>query len=115
MRIISEPNARTKSTRHRIIPLSDTARDALERHPKRGRIAPAIAPFSLSRAFARDLDRVGLDGNLHCLRHSYCPHLVAQGVHMAIVKEVAGHSAIKVTEKYTHADPAQKKQAVAHL
>ena len=115
MRIISEPTARTKSTRHRIIPLSDTARDALEQHPKRGRIAPTITPYSLSRAFTRDLERVGLDGNLHCLRHSYCSHLVAQGVHMAIVKELAGHSTIKVTEKYTHADPAQKKQAVVNL
>ena len=115
MRIISEPNARTKSARYRIIPLSDTAKQALEHHPKRGRIAPAITPHSLCRAFTRDLDRVGLDGNLHCLRHSYCSHLVAQGVHMAIVKELAGHSTINVTEKYTHADPSQKKQAVVNL
>lgn len=115
MRIVSEPGSRTKSAKWRIIPLSDSAREALDDIPPGPGLAPPITPYSLSRDFSRGLARVGLDGNLHCLRHTYCSHLVMEGHHLMVVKQLAGHSTIKVTEKYAHLAPDLLKTAVVNL
>lgn len=115
MRIVSLAGARTKSAKWRTIPLSDSAQGALSALKDTNRIAPDVTPYSLSRAFSRDLRRLELGGTLHCLRHTYCSHLVMQGEHLAVVKELAGHSTIKVTEQYAHLAPDHLKGAIVNL
>ena len=115
LRVVSADEARTKSGRWRIIPLSDSARDALGEHKRKGRVLPRLAPFSLSRAFSRDAGRVGLDGSLHCLRHTYCSHLVMAGVPLRTVQVLAGHASFTTTEKYAHLAPDHLKHAVVNL
>jgi integrase len=115
MKVLSLPNARTKSRRWREVPLSDGAQEALEQMPKKGLIAPMIHPESLSRAFKRDLDRVGLAGSLHSLRHTYCSHMVMAGHSLRTVQLCAGHSSAEVTERYSHLSKDFLRKAVVNL
>lgn len=106
LRILSTEGARTKSARWREVPISPGAREALDRLASdRELILPQVAPPSLSRAFVTCARRADLDGSLHCLRHTFCSHLVMQGVPLRTVQVLAGHSSIKVTEQYAYLAP----------
>lgn len=103
VRIQSTGEERTKAGEWRKIPLVDGAREALALlHGDGPYLLPRIAPESLSRAFARDADRAGLDGSLHSLRHTYICHLLLRGVPIRTVQLYAGHAHISTTEKYAY-------------
>lgn len=112
----SEQDARTKSGRWRSVPLSPGAREALSHFPRSHRtILPPIAPWSLSRAFSRTLRRAEIPGRLHDLRHTFVSALIQQGVPLAIVQQIAGHSAPSVTARYAHLAPQHLIAAVCDL
>lgn len=80
IRIVSAPGARTKSGKWRVIPITSGAEEALGAlRQRREFVLPQISPFSVTRAFHRTLNRAELDGGVHCLRHSFCSHLVQAG------------------------------------
>ena len=116
IRIVSTEQARTKSGRWRLVPLGPGAREALEaiRAPK-GPVLPRIRPESLSRAFDRTARRAGLDGSIHCLRHTYVSHLVMAGVPLRTVQVLAGHASSRTTERYAHLAPGHLQDAVRGL
>jgi integrase len=116
IRVISSPGARTKSAKWRLVPITPGARIALEGLPQEGGyVVPRMTPYSLTRAFSRTVGRVGLDGCLHSLRHTYCSHLVMAGVDLRTVQVLAGHSTITVTEKYAHLAPGHLQDATRGL
>lgn len=116
LQVVSTEGARTKSGRWRLIPLTAGARAALEQlKVGEEHVLPQISPSSMTRAFHRTLGRAGLDGGLHCLRHTYCSHLVQQGVPLRTVQVLAGHSSVRVTEVYAHLAPGHLQDAVARL
>jgi integrase len=115
IKILSDAEARTKSGKWRLIPLSKGARSALKAFKGKGRVLPQVAPYSFSRAFSRDVTRSGLDGSLHCLRHTYCSHLVMAGVPLRTVQVLAGHASFTTTERYVHLAPDHLKGAVVSL
>ncbi len=49
---------------------------------------------------------------IHELRHSFATRLVEDGVDIHTVKDLLGHSSIKVTELYLHASPARYHAAI---
>jgi integrase len=116
IRVVSNPGARTKSAKWRLVPITPGARIALQGLQGAGDlVVPRMTADSLTHCFTRALDRVGLDGSLHCLRHTYCSHLVMAGVHLRTVQVLAGHSTILVTEKYAHLAPTYLQDATRGL
>jgi integrase len=103
IRVVSDEQARTKSGRWRMIPISTRAAEFLEAlQGDRDFVLPRLAPRSLSRAFERTLARCELPGTLHSLRHTYCSHLVMSGVPLRTVQVLAGHASYQTTERYAH-------------
>jgi site-specific recombinase XerD len=117
VRIISTDEARTKSARWREVPLSDSARMAIERFNAKGAkfLFPQVNPRSMTRAFEKCATRAELDpiGSVHCLRHSFCSHLVMNGAPLRAVQALAGHANMKTTERYSHLAPGFVADSVA--
>lgn len=103
--VLSTEDERTKSGRWRQIPLSDAAKTTLRGMQRRRTgqyVLPRITAESLSRAFLKDVGRLGLAGSLHSLRHTYGAHLVMAGVPLRTVQVLMGHASFKTTERYAH-------------
>jgi len=78
-------------------------------------VLPRVNKSSLTRAFKKAVVNAGLDGSLHCLRHTFCSHLVMQGVPLRTVQVLAGHASFKTTEGYAHLAPDHLAESVAGL
>jgi integrase len=121
LRVISTVDSRTKSGKWRDIPLSPGALMTLDRFAKDQKdefLAPRMNDKSLSRAFSRVLKRTDIEspkGSLHCLRHTFCSHLVMQGKPIRLVQQLAGHANISTTERYVHLAPDYLKGSTADL
>lgn len=115
IRILSDRDARTKSGKWRAIPVSAGAAEALEGLGGETSVLPRVRPESLTRAFDRTARRAGLDGSVHCLRHTYCSHLVQAGVPLRTVQVLAGHASYRTTERYAHLAPGHLQEAVTGL
>lgn len=114
----SEQDARTKSGKWRQVPISQGALEAVESlapENRRGAVVPQIQPPSMTRAFHRSVVRAGLDGNLHCLRHTYCSHLVQAGIPLRTVQVLAGHASYATTERYAHLAPSTLRDAISAM
>ncbi|MFH2201693.1 MAG: site-specific integrase [Elusimicrobiota bacterium] len=107
----------------RHIPLNDKALQALKglrRNGKKGRVfcgpdgKPYLADF-VTKKFKKHLKRIGIDGHLHALRHTFASHLVMQGVDLHAVAKLLGHASTKTTEIYAHLSPDFLKSAVGKL
>jgi integrase len=108
LRIVSTAEARTKSGKWRLIPLSGAAHAALQALRARTdseHVLPQLTRESLSRAFLVDAERLGLPGSLHSLRHTYAAHLVMAAVPLRTVQVLMGHASFKTTERYAHLAP----------
>jgi site-specific recombinase XerD len=101
------------------VPLSDGAQEALQAleplTKASGYVIPQVHPDALTAAFRRHLERAGLPGHLHCLRHTFCAALVSAGVPLRTVQVLAGHASITTTERYAHLAPDAIQHAVRFL
>jgi integrase/recombinase XerD len=70
----------------------------------------SIHPSSISRAFKVACRRINLPNalTLHSLRHTYISYLLQKGVPPKLVRELAGHFSLSITDRYTHALPSNK-------
>ncbi len=71
----------------------------------------------VSRKFKRAVQKTNLDSRVHfhSLRHSAASRFVQSGIDLYIVKELLGHSTIKLTEQYSHLTQNTLKQAIQLL
>jgi len=113
----SEPDAdgagRTKSGKWREVPLNRYARWALRRLPD-----PLVSVHkdTLSDWFTKDAKDAKIGGSLHRLRHTFCAHMVINGVPLRRVQLLAGHADYATTEKYyAHLTPEGDDGAVRTL
>jgi len=80
--------------------------------------------ISISNAFDRAVEAVGLNKNIndrrqkvvfHTLRHTFASWLVEEGVSLYVVKELMGHSSLTMTERYSHVGENALSAAVRRL
>ena len=71
-------------------------------------------PFE--KRFVRTVKRSGLkDVTFHTLRHTFASHLVMSGADLVTVKELMGHSDIKMTMRYAHLSKEFAKEEIKLL
>ncbi|NHJ32262.1 MAG: tyrosine-type recombinase/integrase [Asgard group archaeon] len=112
---------RTKSGKVRYININSTLLETLKKlqaendrgeflftNPETGK------PFKeVKTAFKAACRRAKISNlRFHDLRHTFASRLVEKGVDLITVKELLGHSTVKMTERYTHPNHNQKKRAV---
>lgn len=117
----------TKSARRRSVPLNAAARAALvsrarwrDAHAPGARwvfCRPGGAPIAnIKRSFASACRRAGIaDFRPHDLRHTCAAWLVSAGVPLPEVRDLLGHSTIRMTERYAHLAPERVRAAVEVL
>lgn len=116
----------TKSNRRRAIPLNKTALQALERllqdnetqwvfaRRKNGTIGERVK--ALDWLFRKAVKLAGIeDFRIHDLRHTFASWLVSEGVELVKVRDLLGHTSIKMTERYAHLMPDVLHDAVEIL
>ena len=114
----------TKSNRVRIVPINERLYLELVMLKKINKCAAFVflnpetgKPLKdVKRAFRGACRRASIIGlRFHDLRHTFASRLVQEGVDLITVKDLLGHSSVKVTERYTHSNQNQKKKAVEAL
>jgi len=113
--------ARGKGKKERLVPLTSSARTALERYlPRRAEVRISepddgralllsrkgrrLSRRSIQRLVRRALDRAAIaqDLSVHSLRHTFATHLLDAGADLLAVKELLGHVSLSTTRIYTH-------------
>lgn len=113
-RLTLEPE-HTKNCRRRIVPLNESARAVLAR--RRGRSSFVLGPIKgLYPAWHQACKMADIeDFRIHDLRHTFASWLVLAGVPLLQVRDLLGHSSIKMTERYSHLTQEALFKAVAVL
>lgn len=128
----SAPGGRagTKGGGRRDVPLSEGARAALVTlrgmaGEVKGRELDAMlvvctadgGPYqNVQRDFGIVRRRAGLDNvRFHDCRHTVASRMAMGGIPLAVIRDLLGHSTIRVTERYAHLTPGAVRDAVAGL
>jgi integrase len=115
---------RTKNGKTRPTFINDLAMQVLEsmgirerkRRKDRGRLFPGITPAQLTVRFIRACQDVGVeDFSFHDLRHTYASHLRMNGADLHDLKELLGHSDLRMTVRYAHLSNAHLDNAAQRL
>jgi site-specific recombinase XerD len=112
-----------KGGRRRVVPLTLTARQALQRwRNQQGMVASTarvfpVTPRAVQKALARYSRQAGLERPVtpHMLRHTFAKSLVDAGVSLDRVAALAGHASLSTTARYTRPTQADLEAAVARV
>ena len=102
-------NTKTKGKKNRTVPISQELYEELPKN--RGKI---FTPCR--KAFERAVKRAGIDlpeGQCtHVLRHTFASHFMMNGGNILVLRDILGHSDIKMTMVYAHFSPDHLEDAV---
>jgi integrase len=116
-KIVTVRAENAKNGRPRYIPLNNEAISVLNQW--RAQTAPqgkVFAPNEIKTAWVNLLRAAKITGfRFHDLRHHFASKLVMKGVDLNTVRELLGHSDLKMTLRYAHLAPAHLAAAVSKL
>lgn len=117
----------TKTGKRRYLPINKAAQAVFERRRAyRDRYCPA-SPWVFckrngdrisypDKTFRIAVENAGItDFTFHDLRHTFASWLVTEGVELIKVRDLLGHSSIRMTERYAHLAPFRLHEAVGVL
>lgn len=121
---------RGKGNKERLLPLHQTAQDALSHYL--AKISAQKSPWLFSshsaeghltrQRFGQILKQIALKSGLdptrispHVLRHAYATHLLNGGVDLRSLQLLLGHADISTTQIYTHVDQSKLSNLVSTL
>jgi integrase len=117
-----------KSGDARIVPMSETLRSFLQRHPKSGRFVLTAVPTSahpkLGRqiserralvALKRILKSLGIPGKLHTFRHYFISTCLTNQIEEPIVRSWVGHVDAAIMRLYTHIHSSVSQDRIQRL
>jgi len=101
----------------RYIPMSDDLREHLRGLPRDSEwiLSPRPSLEVMSSYFKRIVNRAGLKGGIHTLRHTFASHLVQNGVPIYDVSKLLGHADVTMTQVYAHLAPNNLAAAIGKL
>ncbi|MBN1995957.1 site-specific integrase, partial [candidate division KSB1 bacterium] len=108
----------TKNNKKRLIPLNDDMIELLTSLPKSedGYVFQSMHGQRLSdtkHAWKNTMIRAGIvDFKFHDLRHTFASHFVMKGGDLLTLKEILGHSTMKMVERYAHLAAAHKRRQI---
>jgi integrase len=112
----------TKSGKARSIPMSSKARTILLERQASNSIKPfTITKYQADKCWAWVRKQMGLEDDkefvIHCAtRHTFSSTLLNNDISLATIRDLLGHSSIKITEKvYAHLDPKKLVHAIKVL
>lgn len=112
----------TKGNKRRILPLNTGAIQALKQQKQQSKTEWVFARQNGDRVktfnwlFRKAAQQAGIeDFRIHDLRHTFASWLVSEGVELVKVRDLLGHSSIKMTERYAHLMPDRLLGAVSVL
>jgi integrase len=114
----------TKNNSSRYIPLNDEAMKLLEQLYKKSDLKEGLVfpsknnkPFNnIKKSWSSVLKKAQISNfRWHDLRHHFASKLVVAGVDLNTVRELLGHSDIKMTLRYAHLAPEHKIKAVKKI
>lgn len=112
----------TKSGKKRVLPMNEDLKDILRNIPKQPE-SPYIfrdknekSNVSVRGAFKRAKNKAKIKNfHWHDIRHTTASHLAMSGVDLYTIKDLLGHSTLKMTERYAHLSKTHKENAIANL
>ncbi len=122
-RIVTVTGATAKSGKTRHIPLNDEAFAVLQKWHKQRKKTELVFPSpdggrmdNISTSWEKLIGDAKIENfRFHDCRHDFASKLVMQGVDLNTVRELLGHSDIKMTLRYAHLAPQKLAAAVATL
>ena len=118
--VIYIPSSLSKNKCHGEIPMNGVVIKTLEELKKNATNNPYVfynkkgSPMTdVIKSFTTALNKANIkDFRFHDLRHTFCSQLVNSGVDIYTVMALARHKSIKMTMRYAHLTPNQKRVAV---
>lgn len=122
-RILTVVGATAKSGKTRHIPLNDEAFEVLQKWYEQRKKSELVFPSpdggrmdNISTSWKRLMKDAKIQNfRFHDCRHDFASKLVMAGVDLNTVRELLGHSDIKMTLRYAHLAPEKLAAAVAKL
>ena len=113
----------SKARKQRRVPIHPDVKLILDRLPRRGEFVfcdEEGKPYSrhgfVRSEFKLACKKLAIDNLVyHDLRHTFGSDLAAAGASAKMIKELMGHSSLKMTDRYMHFSPNQANDIVSHL
>jgi integrase len=115
-RIIAVTRAKSKKIRH--IPINGTLLDVLSgikrNHPYVFINPDRGEPWQqVKKGFKSACLKAGVENlRFHDLRHTFATRLIERGTDIITIRDLLGHSSVRVTERYAHSQDKRKVDAV---